>query len=81
MLYEIALSYGFNYEDESEKIYILNLINDDVQTFITTTEIDKINEDVLNKVFEIFKETYLPTVIGCIALLLILIFLFVLLIN
>ena len=26
-VYEIALSYGFNYEDESEKIYILNLIN------------------------------------------------------
>ncbi|WP_288221383.1 EcsC family protein [uncultured Clostridium sp.] len=26
-VYEIALSYGFNYESESEKIYILNLIN------------------------------------------------------
>ncbi|MDV4151068.1 EcsC family protein [Clostridium sp. AL.422] len=26
-IYEIALSYGFNYEKESEKIYILNLIN------------------------------------------------------
>ena len=26
-IYETALSYGFNYEDESEKIYILNLIN------------------------------------------------------
>ena len=23
-IYEIALSYGFNYEDEGEKIYILN---------------------------------------------------------
>ena len=35
---------------------ILNLINNDVQTFITTTEIDKINEDILNnsKVFEVF---------------------------
>lgn len=28
---------------------ILNLINDDIQTFITTTEIDKINDDVLSK--------------------------------
>ena len=37
---------------------ILNLINDDVQTFITTTEIDKINEDILNKskVFEVFDD-------------------------
>ena len=26
-VYEIALSYGFNYENEEEKIYILNLIN------------------------------------------------------
>ncbi|WP_195263494.1 EcsC family protein [Clostridium sp. 1001275B_160808_H3] len=26
-VYEIALSYGFNYESEEEKIYILNLIN------------------------------------------------------
>ncbi|MBD7914949.1 EcsC family protein [Clostridium sp. Sa3CUN1] len=26
-IYEIALSYGFNYESEEEKIYILNLIN------------------------------------------------------
>ncbi|MFU7515104.1 EcsC family protein [Clostridium sp. HCS.1] len=26
-VYEIALSYGFNYEKEEEKIYILNLIN------------------------------------------------------
>lgn len=26
-VYEIALSYGFNYENEDEKIYILNLIN------------------------------------------------------
>jgi len=26
-VYEIALSYGFNYETETEKIYILNLIN------------------------------------------------------
>ena len=28
---------------------ILNLINDDIQTFITTTEIDKINDDILSK--------------------------------
>ena len=37
---------------------ILNLIKDDVQTFITTTEIDKINEDILNKskVFEVFDD-------------------------
>ncbi len=37
---------------------ILDLINDDVQTFITTTEIDKINEDILNKskVFEVFDD-------------------------
>ena len=28
---------------------ILNLINDDIQTFITTTEIDKINDTVLSK--------------------------------
>ncbi len=37
---------------------ILNLISDDVQTFITTTEIDKINEDILNKskVFEVFDD-------------------------
>ena len=28
---------------------ILNLINDDIQTFITTTEIDKINDEVLSK--------------------------------
>ena len=34
---------------------ILNLINKDVQTFITTTDIDKINKDILNssKLFEV----------------------------
>ena len=34
---------------------ILNLINDDIQTFITTTEIDKINDNVLSnsKLFEV----------------------------
>lgn len=34
---------------------ILNLINKDIQTFITTTDIDKINEDILNmsKLFEV----------------------------
>jgi len=34
---------------------ILNLINDDIQTFITTTEIDKINDTVLSnsKLFEV----------------------------
>ncbi len=34
---------------------ILNLINKDIQTFITTTDIDKINEDILkvSKLFEI----------------------------
>ena len=37
---------------------ILELINDDVQTFITTTEIDKISEEILNKskVFEVFDD-------------------------
>jgi DNA replication and repair protein RecF len=37
---------------------ILSLISDDVQTFITTTEIDKINEEILNKskVFEVFDD-------------------------
>ncbi len=37
---------------------ILDLINDDVQTFITTTEIDKINEEILNKskLFEVFDD-------------------------
>ena len=37
---------------------ILKLINSDVQTFITTTEIDKISEDILNnsKVFEVFDD-------------------------
>ena len=37
---------------------ILELINDDVQTFITTTEIDKINDEILNKskVFEVFDD-------------------------
>lgn len=34
---------------------ILNLINDNIQTFITTTDIDKINEDILSmsKLFEV----------------------------
>ena len=34
---------------------ILKLINKDIQTFITTTEIDKINEDILynSKLFEV----------------------------
>lgn len=34
---------------------ILNLISKDIQTFITTTDIDKINEDILNmsKLFEV----------------------------
>ncbi len=34
---------------------ILNLINKDIQTFITTTEIDKVNEDILknSKLFEV----------------------------
>ena len=34
---------------------ILNLINEDIQTFITTTEIDKINDNVLSnsKLFEV----------------------------
>ncbi len=34
---------------------ILNLINKDIQTFITTTDIDKINEDILkmSKLFEV----------------------------
>jgi len=37
---------------------ILNLINDDIQTFITTTEIDKINDEIINKskVFEVFDD-------------------------
>ncbi len=37
---------------------ILKLINEDVQTFITTTEIDKISEEILNKskVFEVFDD-------------------------
>ena len=37
---------------------ILNLINDDVQTFITTTEIDKINKEILDKskIFEVFDD-------------------------
>lgn len=37
-------------ELDKEKINnILNLISDDVQTFITTTDVDKINKDVLSK--------------------------------
>ena len=37
------------------KVELLNLINDDIQTFITTTEIDKINDNVLSnsKLFEV----------------------------
>ncbi|MBE6052545.1 MAG: EcsC family protein [Clostridium sartagoforme] len=47
-VYEIALSYGFNYEEENEKIYILNLIN-----VALTTEEDKLYySEKLNKIEE-----------------------------
>lgn len=37
-------------ELDSEKINnILNLINDEIQVFITTTDIDKVNKDILDK--------------------------------
>ena len=35
--------------DEEKINNILNLIDDDIQTFITTTEIDKVNKNVINK--------------------------------
>ena len=39
----------FSELDKNKINNILNLINDDIQTFITTTEIDKINKNILNK--------------------------------
>ncbi len=47
-IYEIALSYGFNYEDEGEKIYILNLIN----VALTSEEEKLVYSERLNKIEE-----------------------------
>lgn len=45
-VYEIALSYGFNYESEEEKIYILNLIN----VALTNSEEKVLYNEKLNEV-------------------------------
>lgn len=45
-IYEIALSYGFDYESEEEKIYILNLIN----VALTNSEEKAFYNEKLNKV-------------------------------
>ena len=47
-IYEIALSYGFNYEDEGEKIYISNLIN----VALTSEEEKLVYSERLNKIEE-----------------------------
>jgi DNA replication and repair protein RecF len=39
----------FSELDKSKINNILNIINDDVQTFITTTEIDKVNKHIVDK--------------------------------
>uniref|UniRef100_UPI00241ED73D EcsC family protein n=1 Tax=Clostridium tertium TaxID=1559 RepID=UPI00241ED73D len=45
-IYEIALSYGFDYESEEEKIYILNLIN----VALTNSEEKVIFNEKLNEI-------------------------------
>lgn len=49
-VYEISLSYGFNYENEYEKIYILNLINvaltSEEEKLIYNNRINEIENDI-----------------------------------
>lgn len=47
-VYEIALSYGFSYEEDNEKIYILNLIN----VALTSEEEKLIYSEKLNNIEE-----------------------------
>ncbi|MGG7057282.1 EcsC family protein [Clostridium tertium] len=50
-VYEIALSYGFDYESDDEKIYILNLINvalsSEEEKLIYSEKINRIENDII----------------------------------